>query len=177
MNRRRKMKKILFLCVLALSFDPISRAQDKSGQANATDPQAAKAKVTGDASEESTTEALQKATQNPVASLISVPVQNNNNFGVNPGYRTQDVLNIQPVNSRDGRIRLGRHVAHILHIAQEARKVDLGSRTSFPVAHSNKHVSGAGKARTGAVCRCADSTWPLDFGGSCKQCMVGRRLG
>jgi hypothetical protein len=43
------------------------------------------------------TEALQKATQNPVASLISVPVQNNSNFGVNPGYRTQDVLNIQPV--------------------------------------------------------------------------------
>src|SRR5690242_21836785 len=42
-------------------------------------------------------EALQKATQNPVASLISVPVQNNSNFGVNPGYRTQDVLNIQPV--------------------------------------------------------------------------------
>jgi hypothetical protein len=43
------------------------------------------------------TEALQKATQNPVASLISVPVQNNTNFGQNPGYRTQDVLNIQPV--------------------------------------------------------------------------------
>src|SRR5450631_3395839 len=43
------------------------------------------------------TEALQKATQNPVASLISVPVQNNSNFGVDPGNRTQDVLNIQPV--------------------------------------------------------------------------------
>jgi hypothetical protein len=43
------------------------------------------------------TDALRKATQNPVASLISVPVQNNSNFGVNPGYRTQDVLNIQPV--------------------------------------------------------------------------------
>jgi hypothetical protein len=43
------------------------------------------------------TEALQKATQNPVASLISVPIQNNNNFGIDPGYRTQDVLNIQPV--------------------------------------------------------------------------------
>ena len=43
------------------------------------------------------TEALQKATQNPVASLISVPVQNNNNFGINPGYRNQDVMNIQPV--------------------------------------------------------------------------------
>ena len=40
---------------------------------------------------------LQKATQNPVASLISVPLQNNTNFGVNPGYRNQDVLDIQPV--------------------------------------------------------------------------------
>ena len=40
---------------------------------------------------------LRKATQNPVASLISVPIQNNSNFGVAPGDRTQDVLNIQPV--------------------------------------------------------------------------------
>jgi hypothetical protein len=44
-----------------------------------------------------TTEALQKATQNPVASLISVPIQNNSNFGIGPYDRTQDVLNIQPV--------------------------------------------------------------------------------
>jgi hypothetical protein len=43
------------------------------------------------------TSSLQKATQNPVSSLISVPVQNNSNFGVEPNYRTQDVLNIQPV--------------------------------------------------------------------------------
>jgi hypothetical protein len=40
---------------------------------------------------------LRKAAQNPVASLISVPVQNNNNFGIGPDDRTQDVLNIQPV--------------------------------------------------------------------------------
>ncbi len=43
------------------------------------------------------TAALQKATQNPVASLISVPIQNNSNFGIGPFDRTQDVLNIQPV--------------------------------------------------------------------------------
>src|SRR5271163_1616914 len=42
-------------------------------------------------------DALAKATQNPVASLISVPLQNNSNFGVGPYNRTQDVLNIQPV--------------------------------------------------------------------------------
>ena len=40
---------------------------------------------------------MQKATQNPVANLISVPVQNNSNFGIGPYDRTQDVLNIQPV--------------------------------------------------------------------------------
>jgi len=45
----------------------------------------------------SSTEDLQKATQNPVASLISVPLQNNTNFGIGPYNRTQDVLNIQPV--------------------------------------------------------------------------------
>jgi hypothetical protein len=43
------------------------------------------------------TEALQKATQNPVADLISVPLQNNTNFGIGPYNRIQNVLNIQPV--------------------------------------------------------------------------------
>ena len=42
-------------------------------------------------------DALRKAAQNPVANLISVPVQNNNNFGISPGSRIQDILNIQPV--------------------------------------------------------------------------------
>jgi hypothetical protein len=43
------------------------------------------------------TQDLQKATQNPVASLITVPIQNNSNFGIDPFGRIQDVLNIQPV--------------------------------------------------------------------------------
>ncbi len=42
-------------------------------------------------------DALRKAAQNPIASLISVPVQNNNNFGIGPDGRVQDILNIQPV--------------------------------------------------------------------------------
>jgi hypothetical protein len=40
---------------------------------------------------------LRKATQNPVASLISVPFQNNTAFGIGPFNRTQDVLEIEPV--------------------------------------------------------------------------------
>ena len=43
------------------------------------------------------TDALRKAAQNPVASLISVPVQDNFNGGITPGDTTQNVLNIQPV--------------------------------------------------------------------------------
>lgn len=40
---------------------------------------------------------LRKAAQNPVASMISVPFQNNILFGVAPDNDTVNVLNIQPV--------------------------------------------------------------------------------
>jgi len=40
---------------------------------------------------------LAKKTQNPVSDLISLPFQNNTNFGIGPHDRTQNVLNIQPV--------------------------------------------------------------------------------
>ena len=46
---------------------------------------------------EDTTKELAKAAQNPVASMISLPFQNNTNFEVGPKEKTQNVLNIQPV--------------------------------------------------------------------------------
>jgi hypothetical protein len=46
---------------------------------------------------ESGTERLAKETQNPIANLISVPFQNNFNFGIGPNDATQWVLNVQPV--------------------------------------------------------------------------------
>jgi hypothetical protein len=42
-------------------------------------------------------EDLTKKTQNPVADLISVPFQNNLNFGVGPDDDLQYILNVQPV--------------------------------------------------------------------------------
>lgn len=42
-------------------------------------------------------EALAKESQNPISSLISVPFQNNWNYGLGPERRTQWVLNMQPV--------------------------------------------------------------------------------
>jgi hypothetical protein len=46
--------------------------------------------------QESETE-LAKKTQNPVANLISIPLQNRMNFGIGPNNRMQNVLNVQPV--------------------------------------------------------------------------------
>src|SRR5882762_10182491 len=42
-------------------------------------------------------QSLVKAIQNPVASLVSVPIQENVNPNIGPFDRTQTVLNIQPV--------------------------------------------------------------------------------
>ena len=42
-------------------------------------------------------EDLQKASQNPIADLVSVPFQSNTNFNSGPFNRTQEILNIQPV--------------------------------------------------------------------------------
>lgn len=40
---------------------------------------------------------LAKAAQNPVANMISLPIQNNTNFGLGPHDRVQNTMNIQPV--------------------------------------------------------------------------------
>ena len=47
--------------------------------------------------EDKGTQDLAKAAQNPIADMISLPLQNNTNFGVGPGDDVQNVLNIQPV--------------------------------------------------------------------------------
>ena len=42
-------------------------------------------------------EKLAKAAQNPIASMISLPFQNNTNLNIGPNDQTQNILNIQPV--------------------------------------------------------------------------------
>jgi len=66
-------------------------------------PAATQAKPTAQAqqppSAESTTELdkARKAAQNPIASMISLPLQENWNFNIGPADRVQNVFNIQPV--------------------------------------------------------------------------------
>jgi len=51
----------------------------------------------GDDGGKASQETLAKAAQNPAAKMISVPFENNFNFGVGPNDATQYILNIQPV--------------------------------------------------------------------------------
>src|SRR6266566_197395 len=103
MNRYLISRAIYCLCILMLAFAPTARSQEKTDGVQQAEDKSKKPPVKDKEAEEekaqadNATESLQKATQNPVASLISVPFQNNSNFGVSSGYRTQDVLNIQPV--------------------------------------------------------------------------------
>jgi hypothetical protein len=92
MNKSSFCARRLVLSLGATLFITAMRAQDTPigtvGMEVATQDTAAAA---------ASTDNLRKAAQNPVASLISVPVQNNSNFDLGPDDRTQNVLNIQPV--------------------------------------------------------------------------------
>ena len=91
-SRDRIARLIALAALLACSTLP---AQENSSTTSDSNQTASSNQSGGEAT--SSTEALQKATQNPVADLISVPLQDNVNFNVGPYNGTQNVLNIQPV--------------------------------------------------------------------------------
>jgi len=76
---------------------------------------------------ESDTAELAKASQNPVGSLISLPLQNNTNFGYGPGDDVQNILNIQPVIP-----------------VSLSKKWNLINRTIIPVMYQPEVVTGSG---------------------------------
>lgn len=53
--------------------------------------------ATGSADEGGSATDLATAAANPIANLISLPLQLNNDFGLGPNDRTTNVLNVQPV--------------------------------------------------------------------------------
>ncbi len=83
----------LLVLAVALTCAPPAQAQD----AQSRQPQQAARGSVGQGQVGESTEDLQKAVQNPVANLISVPFQNNIDFGIGPFDRTRNTLNIQPV--------------------------------------------------------------------------------
>lgn len=70
---------------------------DPSEADGQTKPATAEPAPSDAASEAARTAELAKAAQNPVANMISFPIQNNTNFGIGPYSRDQDVLNFQPL--------------------------------------------------------------------------------
>jgi hypothetical protein len=87
------------ICELALvGAIAIALPQGLASQARAADANPASADAASPGDEKSGAAALAKATLNPIASLISVPLQNNFDFGGGPdGDGFQYKLNIQPV--------------------------------------------------------------------------------
>jgi hypothetical protein len=81
-----KSAKLLIFILLLILFTASLAAQNQPAPAPTPAP-----------AEAESAEALRKAAQNPIASLVSVPVQNNSNFNVGPDARVQDILNVQPV--------------------------------------------------------------------------------
>jgi len=98
---RRSLPKLLFVLllftnavVIALMFSTSALAQaTASDQTVATPPTTPAATSTNAAA----LEKARKDAQNPIASMISVPFQENWNFGIGPADRVQNVFNIQPV--------------------------------------------------------------------------------
>ncbi len=145
------IKRILLLSfsLLALTRIPVL-AQDKPAStdhdktaAGEEDPGA------GDNAEK-----LAKAAQNPVANMISVPLQNNTGFGIGPYERIQNVLNIQPVIpfhiSEDWNL-ITRTILPVIsqpNVALPAQGWsgfgDLNPTFFFSPAHSGKLIWGAG---------------------------------
>jgi hypothetical protein len=107
------MKRILFFTILTALSPGIGLWAQNFGDASGSthhqpfsdcslalapdNAEAAGSAGAGDGRGDKSTEDLAKATQNPVANLISVPFQNNFNFGVGPNKVMQYILKFQPV--------------------------------------------------------------------------------
>lgn len=103
--KRKKMKFFILSCVILLIFF----FSLSSGLAE----QPANMEAQGES-----TETLAKQSQNPIADLISVPLQNNFNFNVGPENKMQYVGNIQPViplNATENWNIITRTIAPIVH--------------------------------------------------------------
>jgi hypothetical protein len=97
MNTTRKQNLIaiaLGMAGLMLMTAPNLMAQDAAGSPAGHQAPTPAPAAGGSADSQ---EALAKAAQNPIAAMISLPFQNNFNFGIGPNKVTQWDLNVQPV--------------------------------------------------------------------------------
>jgi hypothetical protein len=96
----RNIMSTALICILAagvLVAQEVGPSISSENGTTAASPEKPAAQEATPASDAENAEKLRKAAQNPIASLISVPVQENWNFSVGPSDRTQNILNVQPV--------------------------------------------------------------------------------
>jgi hypothetical protein len=97
------MKNVPLLTAIAIALLsssialPAQQSKPPATEPAPIEPEAAEVATQASSAGAAGADALRKASQNPIASLVSVPIQNNDNFGITPGNRTQNILNIQPV--------------------------------------------------------------------------------
>jgi hypothetical protein len=96
-ERRLASITVIALLIALSCLTSAQSAQDEQSSPGGGKESAKQTATDQSASEEEQAKTLAKAVQNPVASLISVPLQNNTNFDIGPNNRTQNILNIQPV--------------------------------------------------------------------------------
>jgi hypothetical protein len=106
-TRKRSLLSAVLTCLLLGVAARSSRAQDAQPVQTAdnlkTAEDAQPAQTTAQAMQPHPTtdvaalEKARKAAQNPIASMISLPIQENWNFGIGQADRVQNVMNIQPV--------------------------------------------------------------------------------
>jgi hypothetical protein len=90
---RRRVISLVSLLILAACPSVLAQQSSTAGGSGTTASSSDDDKSEGPHSADE----LRKATQNPVADLISVPFQNNTAFDIGPFSRIQDVLEIEPV--------------------------------------------------------------------------------
>ena len=129
---------------------------------------------------------LAKQTQNPIASLISVPLQGNWDFGLGDRDATGTLLNFQPVmpfavspstnvdparhHAADVPARLrrtrdqrnGRHPRDGVLLAVEGRADHLGRRSGRSAPRRDEQRARHGEVRRGSVGGRADAAWQVD---------------
>ena len=184
-QNRRSALPVLFVVLIACA--PLSAQQNPPAAAD---------------QDKAAAEELAKAVQNPVASLISVPVQNNSNFNVGDFNRTQDVLNIQPVipaklnekwnlitriiqpivwqpypnQNAGGQYGLGDMNPTFFLSPHKPGKMIWGVGPAFVIPTATSTVLGQGKFSLGPSVRRPGSAGALDPGSAGQQRLVGRRL-
>jgi hypothetical protein len=84
-------------CDALAATTPRKKAKATAASSTAPRPAAAAAAAEPAKPAGEDADALRRAAQNPVANMISVPLQNNTNFGYGPYKQDQNVLNFQPV--------------------------------------------------------------------------------